>query len=461
MKISKKLLGAAMSLALVGSQGMLALASSSNTDPAAGTGNGTANILDYKVETVVVPTTLKIALNPKEYDITTKYEKATAYAANTVYYKESSGTYTKADPQPTSTDFSSDTYYTAVTSDDQVVSLNYGIASKATSTKNVKVNFAVTYTADEDKKAITFVDSEAKAQAYDATNNANGAKKGEHKIYLAVASADDLPTANTFSYAKTTDTTVDANKTYYTKSGSTFTKVAGAADANIATYYEATATDTIGIGITAAELSDVIMDKATIGNQPFKKGTTNKADASIAYRLDAATYALKEGEVIDFTTRQDDLDDKLEMSVIGGIAGFTLTGAVNPDADWTEADATAITITPTYTITDATGSEMEIENDDGSVVAYNQVDLGPQASGSLSTSNKSVTITGLAEGVTLSSISLVQYSGRTGAIQSGTHYTFSNGTLTCISNGVIDNTVKEWVLTFSDNKTLTIPVVTE
>lgn len=178
-----------------------------------------------------------------------------------------------------------------------------------------------------------FVDSAAKTEAYDATNNADGAKKGEHKIYLAVASADDLPTASTF--VKTTDSTPDSSKTYYIKSGSTYTKVTTQNAADIKTYFEETTT--IGTEITAAELSDVTMDKATAGNQAFVKGSTNKADASIAYSLDEATYALKEGEVIDFSTTQAELADKLEMSAIGGVAGFTLMGAVNADADWTLA----------------------------------------------------------------------------------------------------------------------------
>lgn len=368
MKISKKVLGVAMSIAVLGSQAMTVLATDVTPTTPTTTG-GNANILDYKVETVVVPTALKVALNPKGYAVTTGYVKADSYAANTVYYTESGGTYTKANPQPDSTAFGSTDYYTAVTTTDQVVSLNYGIASKATAAKTVKVDFAVTYTAVDGKKAIEFVDSAAKATAYNESTNTDGAKKGEYKMYLAVASASALPTANT--YKKTTDSAVDSNKTYYTKGNDgTYTKTTPA-DANaLATCYEE---DTvIGTEISAKELSDVTMTKATAGNQVFAKGTTNKADASIAYSLGAATYALKDGEKIDFGTTQTDLGNKLEMSTLGGVAGFTLTGAVNPDADWTEADAAAITIAPTYTIANATGSEAAVDSG-----AYNQVNLGP------------------------------------------------------------------------------------
>ncbi len=368
MKISKKVLSVTMSVVMLGSQAMPALADTTPT-----TSGGTANILDYAVESVVVPTTLKIALNPNGYEITTKYVEATTHAANTTYYTESSGTYTKADPQPTSTNFSSGgPYYTAVTSTDQVVSLNYGVVNKSTDAKTVKVDFAATYTAEDGKKAIEFVDSETKAQAYDETNNVDGAKAGEHKMYLAVASATALPTANT--YAKTTDITIDSGKTYYTKSGSDYTKVASPALGDIGTYYEATTV--IGTEISAAELSDVTMTKATLGNQVFAKGSSNQAETSIAYSLGKATYALKDGETIDFTTTQADLANKLEISILGGVAGFTLTGAVNADADWSEADAASITITPTYTIATATGSEANVDSG-----AYNQVVLeaGPSA----------------------------------------------------------------------------------
>ena len=381
MKISKRVLGVAMSMVMLGGQVMPALANGASTPPT--TTGGTANILDYKIESVVVPTTLKITLNPKGYDITTKYVEATAYAANTVYYTESGGTYTEATVADASAFGTGGPYYTAVKSADQVVSLNYGVANKSTGDKNVKVDFAVTYTATDGKKAIEFVDSAAKAQAYNASTNAVGAKTGEHKIYLAVASASALPTANT--YVKTTDTAVDASTTYYTKSGATYTKVASPVVGDLGTYYEATTA--IGTEITASELSDVTMTKATVGNQAFVKGATNKADASIAYKLGTATYALKKGEVIDFTTTQAQLANKLEMSAIGGVAGFTLTGVVNADADWSEADATAITITPTYTITNATGSEAAVDSG-----AYNQVNLGPQLS---VTATGQFTVTGL------------------------------------------------------------------
>lgn len=356
MRISRKLLSVALSTAMLVSQAMPVMATAKT--------EATANILDYTVEAMVVPTTLKIALNPNGYEINTKYEEATAYNANADYYVASGeAAYVKATVTGQAV-FDAGTYYTPVVATDQVVSLNYGIVNKSTEAKTVTVAFTADYTAKSGKKAIEYVNTATGAAAYDKDTNPDGAKKGEYKIYLAVASASALPTANT--YAKTTDASVDASKTYYIKDASgAATKVDTPEEAGLKTYYEvATA---IGTEITPAELADVTMTKADDGNQAFKKGTTNKATASISYKLDEAAYSLKDGEFIDFDTKQTELAQKLEMSGLGGVAGFTLTGAVNANADWTSAEADAITITPIYALADVTGSETDVQN------TYNQV----------------------------------------------------------------------------------------
>lgn len=342
MRISRKLLSVALSTAMLVSQAMPVMATAKT--------EATANILDYTVETIVVPTTLKIALNPNEYEITTKYQKATTYAAGTTYYTASGE---KASTQPgDATEFAAGEFYTPVLATGQVVSLNYGIVNKSTEAKDVKVSFKASYTgaASGSSTKIEFVATEAAAQPK-SDSNASGAEKNEYKVYLAVASATVAPTADT--YKKTADTTVQS-KTYYTKSGATYTKVASPSATDLTTYYEATTT--IGTEITAAELADVNMTKATDGNQAFEKdGDDNKAKAEIGYRLAAAEYALKDGEKIDFSTTQAQLKDKLTMKEIGGVIGFTLTGAVNKNADWLKADAAAITIAPVYQLVDAAG----------------------------------------------------------------------------------------------------------
>ena len=75
----------------------------------------------------------------------------------------------------------------------------------------------------------------------------------------------------TYSYALTTDTTIDATKNYYTKEGTAYTKVISPLVANITTYYEAGWSGTI-IGATSgggtfkyeAEYVDIELDGATV-----------------------------------------------------------------------------------------------------------------------------------------------------------------------------------------------------
>lgn len=372
MKMKMKLISLALTVALLCGMSATVFAA----DP---TGTGAAgNLLDYAIDTVVVPTTLKMTLNPNGYDVTTKYVKATTYSPTKTYYTDKTGA-TKA-TVANATAFAAGTFYEAVTSNAQVVSFNYGIVSKATTEQKVTISLAANYTSIASGDAITFVDSAAKAQAYDETTNADGAKRGELKIYLAAVAASALPTADT--YKKTTDETVSASKTYYSKSGSSYVSVASGgitvtsgdviSVGSGGIVYEATTT--IGPEISADELADVTMTQSTAsgGTVAFATGTTNKADAKFAFKLASAGYTVKKGEIIDFSTTMAQLGDKLELSSVSGVAAFTLTGAINPDANWTKSEASAITITPTYKIEDATGDETASGG-------YNQIAVAPPA----------------------------------------------------------------------------------
>lgn len=118
---------------------------------------------------------------------------------------------------------------------------------------------------------------------------------------------------------------------------------------------------------------------------------------------------------------------------------FNLTGACG--GTWTAAQAeVAPTVTLTWKVTDPAA--------------------GPSTSGSLSTSSKAVTISGLGEGVTLRSAAVVKTDGTSVAMTSGTHFTFSAGTFTVLKDALVSNTsYKEWVLTFSDDSTVKISIV--
>lgn len=118
---------------------------------------------------------------------------------------------------------------------------------------------------------------------------------------------------------------------------------------------------------------------------------------------------------------------------------FNLTGACG--GTWTAAQAEVEPrVTLTWKVTDPAA--------------------GPSVSGSLSTSNKTVSISGLGDGVTLKSASIIKTDETSVAMTSGTHYTFSAGRITILKDALVDNaSYKEWVLTFSDNSTVRVPIV--
>lgn len=281
MRSLKKFIAVACSLAVVASSGMTAFAAGPETTA------GTANVLAYSTESVIVPTTVKVALNPAGYTVTIR----------------DSGT---------------------TTTQDQIVTFNYGIANKSTANKVVKVQLRVTGNANAEKTPITFVETAAEAAAYDADSNANGAKAGELKMYLALVASGAAPK---------------------TLSGDAFAVETVASGANTE-------------NATAANLSDVDMTPATSGSVAFAKDETYYAFAETAFSLKKATYDVQDDKTIDFTTTQEQLAASMEITGLGDVTGFTLVGAMNPDADWTKADVSTLSFAPVYSVTDATGEEV-------------------------------------------------------------------------------------------------------
>ncbi len=353
----KKYLGVVLSLAMIVGSSMTVLADGETTTA------GTANILDFEVSTSVVPTSIKVALNPNEYTINTKYVKladGATFNAGTPYYTEAEGAYSPATVTSESFDGLKSSLYTADTSNAQVVSLNYGIVNKATYDQRAKITFKVTYTPTADKTPITFVSTLAEAQPYAQSTNENGAKKDELKMYLAIASGNATEaTADTYAKA----TAFAANTDYYKWVTDKYVKQE-IADATAFKGFEGdlfTKTTVIGPEIKAAELADVTMtpaDAETYIPLVTVADSANKAEGVVGYKLEEAEYTQIPGEIIDFNTTADDLEDKLELNDVKGVSAFTITGALNKDADWTQADASAITITPIYQITKATGREV-------------------------------------------------------------------------------------------------------
>lgn len=98
-----------------------------------------------------------------------------------------------------------------------------------------------------------------------------------------------------------------------------------------------------------------------------------------------------------------------------------------------------------------------------------KVAAAPEAGGikaspaSISTSATSTTISGLDNGVTLSSVVMHKKDGTTSNLASGTHYTYSNNVFTIASSkasALLDATkISKFVLTYSDGTTLDISVI--
>lgn len=259
-----------------------------------------------------------------------------AFSAETVTVPTS----IKVSFNPQEWDFKYDASSEAV--NDQIVSLNYGISSMATMDKKVNIEFEASGTEADGKDPIVFVDTAAKASAKSDTNT-DGAEVGEFKMYLAVAGGGA-------AIAKSRDNTA-------------FAVANGASN------------------VTAALLADVAMTAEDGGAQAFAAGGDGLASTSIAFTLGAAEYALKSGSTPMFDTTQTAFAAMVEAKELGDIVGFTFIGAMNKNADWTKANLSAITITPTYEFEDATGEETAVTGG-----AYNQIEAGASAAAATSIS---------------------------------------------------------------------------
>lgn len=150
MKNFKRVLAFLCSATLIVGSSVTAFATTPYTDPTTSTA-GAGNIIAYSVETVMVPTAIKVSFNPQKWAF-------------------------KPDPEKTDT----------VTS--QIVSLNYGIASMASMDRKVKISFAATGTTGTGE-TIEFVDSAEAATSKYLESGAGTADYGEYKMYLAVAAS--------------------------------------------------------------------------------------------------------------------------------------------------------------------------------------------------------------------------------------------------------------------------------
>lgn len=191
---------------------------------------------------------------------------------------------------------------TSSSSTDQVLSKNYGILNKSTKDKIVTVTLTV-----EDKNTgdntVTFVASDS---------DAKGAEAGEYAIHLAAAPADATE-------VRVGSSPVSADK------------------------------DTTGTA-----LADVTMTAATA-----EAVTLNAGENQIAFKLDKGVYTAKSGSELTLgTATGNDVSSNFELTNVAGagkgITGFTFTGAINKNADWTKLTA-GIEISAVYSFANANG----------------------------------------------------------------------------------------------------------
>lgn len=309
MKVIKKFIAVICSATLVLAAPLTAFAAEPDpVAPSTGTA-GAGNVLSYNFDTVVVPTTIKITFNPQKLTIAKRSGEE------------------------------------AVT--DQIVSLNYGIASKASQDKKVIVKFAANTALNGESTDVVFVDDEAKITAQANAEDAVGAPNGSHRIYLTVSPATATPTYYEDGEAAGVAFGVTGDR--------------GAKKDNI----------------TAARLSDVVMtaSEATGAVQTFAEAASspkNSAYAILGYKLGKATYAAKED--LSFDTTAADVAAKMEMTAVGGVTGFTFGGSMNENTDWTKANLSAIAITPIYELADA-GAEVAIEGTASAVTLTETADV--------------------------------------------------------------------------------------
>lgn len=185
---------------------------------------------------------------------------------------------------------------------DQILSKSYGIVNKSTKDKIVTVELQIE-DLNTGENQVTFVDSAA---------DATGAEAGEFAIYLAATPAD-----------------------------ATEVKI-GSASADKDT--------------ETGDVADVTMAKATGKDVALYAGSNN-----IAFKLDKATYSLKSGSNLELgTTDKNNVGDLYEVTALAGagkgITGFTFTGAMNKNADWTKLQ-NGIKVTAIYTSKNADSSK--------------------------------------------------------------------------------------------------------
>lgn len=197
-------------------------------------------------------------------------------------------------------------------STEQVVSRNYGILNKSSTDKIVRVTFVVE---DLNGGEIAFVDSAEEAWEAD---------EDTYAVYLAAVPADD------------SGIWVDG--------------------------------EPVDCDTTAAELSDVEMEKALDSALPLGEG-----ENTLSFKLSKAVYNFEDGRELSLDEEDGEHQGSLKLLSLapgeGGITAFTFIGAMNRRGDWGKL-LYGIKISAIYTYETATGEEKIIEGTGAMIREY-------------------------------------------------------------------------------------------
>ena len=314
-----RFMATALSVAMVAANPLTVLATESgveNGDPI------TANILAYSVDRYVVPTTVNLALNPQNLNVTTR-------AALQVEGMDSPET-------------DDDRYLAAVTDNSQIVSLEYGVANLSSTPKNLDITITVD---GWQNSGITFVSPESQKN-----NN-------ENWISLSVTGASN--------YQYIDNGVIECNDSVVTKVVPDFVDNEGTEN-DYWTYgveeFDITDRATLGDALSDIKISPVAraFDRYCAAGDFTRKDvvedgvvTSSTISATCSYKLYDADYNVTVG-AIDFDTTQAQIQNSLQLRELGGIAGFTFEGQMNSLVDWArDVNVDALTFTPVYRFTDA------------------------------------------------------------------------------------------------------------
>lgn len=118
---------------------------------------------------------------------------------------------------------------------------------------------------------------------------------------------DGVPTSEIKTYAKTTDSSVVSNKTYYTKSGNTYTAVSSPSTENIANYYE------------------LVDNYVAYTTYVFGNGAIEYCNVGVAHPYEMTRDALKNGGEDTLVGRQRKVFAPKGVSFVGDIASQSPT----------------------------------------------------------------------------------------------------------------------------------------